>query len=183
MTGISKALPVDLGAMLLPDGAGGETLPSKGTLSNIGAVASGTLQGTIIPVVAGSVISTLTFCSGTTAATTPTNQWAAISRYSDRAVLGKSPDLSTAPIAAEALMPHVLTSPVTITATDHYVFWLLVVASVVPTMRGATANNALYAQEKRAAMRADTGLTVPGGLGAATAAYTNTTNMLYCKWS
>jgi hypothetical protein len=88
---------------------------------------------------AGDVISTLSFGSGATAAVTPTNWWFAL--YDDSAtpaLLAQSADQLTAAWAANTIKTLALATPQLISRAGIYYAAIMVKATTVPSLVGAT---------------------------------------------
>jgi hypothetical protein len=167
-------------ALTAPSGIVAETIARTGTgLANVAALTSGTLQLTSVGLMAGQVVSTCKVMAGTQLAVTPTNQWVALIRLSDLAVLGKTADLTTAAWAASAFQTFTFSPSITIASDGAYAVGLLVVAATPPSLRGIANTGAISNQVPQSSGKSNTGLTTPAGLGANAAAITTDGNGFY----
>lgn len=160
-----------------PTGVLIENISRYNGLANGAVLVSGTLRLTA-PVIlkAGQAYTTMTFDSATTAAGTPTNQWAALVRVSDLSVRAKSADKTTEAWAASTAKSFDLAggSGAYTPAADELTYpALLVAATTVPTMLGWSVTNAPVSNRAPAmGGNSTTGLTNPASLGATAAAIT-----------
>ncbi|PBC80116.1 hypothetical protein BX265_4952 [Streptomyces sp. TLI_235] len=125
----------------------------------------------------GDVVTSLTFRSGATAAGTPTNQWAALySSAATPALLAQSADGTSAAWAATTNKTFTLASAVTITADGWYWAAIMVKATTVPSLVGAstTASAGITTGEKNLAQTSGSALTAtaPATIATPTAAAT-----------
>ena len=149
---------------------------------NLSALTSGTLLacgGLVIP--AGRTVSTITFVSATTAGGTLTVQQFGIVDADSLAVLAITSDDGSTAWAANTAKTLSLASPYT-PAQDKAVYATIVVAaSQVPTLRGASLGNAavagLLTSPKLAGNTADTGLSAHPAVGATMGAITAGANL------
>lgn len=93
---------------------------------------------TPIPLLKGTVITSITYLSATTAATTPLNQLFGIYDKGG-ALLASSADATTAAWAANTAKTLNLSSTYTVPRTDVYYLGILVVATAVPTLASLAA--------------------------------------------
>jgi hypothetical protein len=148
---------------LKPTAALFETIPrtqrleaSMALLNNSGRI---TLQAIYLP--AGTVVSTISWITGTTGVTTPANQWAAL-YDSSLALLRVSDDKTTEAWAANTLKTFTLATTYTVTTAGWFYVALNVTAAAVPTLWGANHTNATIATLAPAlCFIANTGLTNP----------------------
>ena len=92
-----------------------------------------------VPLQAGDVISNITFKSGATAADTPTNWWFALySSAATPALLSQSADQTTTAWAANTVKTLALASAQTITVPGVYYAALMVKATDLPSLIGAS---------------------------------------------
>jgi hypothetical protein len=123
-----------------PGGALAETVPRLAM--NSAAVAIGSTAGTVymaavwLPI--GTVITNVTFITGTTAANTPTHWWAGVSTF-DGTQRAHSADQLTAAIGANSKITVAMAAPYTAPATGTYYFLLSVTATANPTLTGVGA--------------------------------------------
>ena len=149
---------------------------------NLSALTSGTLfaaGGCVIP--AGRTVSTITFLSATTALGTGTVQQFGLVDADSLAVLAITNDDTSTAWAANTAKTLTLASPYT-PAQDKAVYATIVVAaSTVPTLRGASLGNAatagLLTSPKLAGDTADTSLTAHPAVGATMGAITAGANL------
>ena len=117
-----------------------ETIPRNSTIAtNIGAITSGTLNLQAIYLRAGTICSSISFLSGATQATTPTNQ--IFSLYDgNRNLLAVTNNDTTTAWAASTLKTLNIATPYTITQTGLYYLGIMVTATTVPTLICNTAS-------------------------------------------
>lgn len=110
---------------------------------NLAALTTQVMTSVALFLRAGDVVENLSFMSATTAANTPTNWWFALySNAATPALLGQSADQLTAAWAANTTKTLELSSPVTISETGVYYAAIMVKATAVPTLVGATLHHA-----------------------------------------
>jgi hypothetical protein len=111
---------------------------------NLAALTTQVMTSVALPLQAGDVVTSLTFVSATTAANTPTNWWFAL--YSPAgALLAQTADQTNAAWAANTAKTVALATPQLITTAGVYYAAIMVKASTVPTLAGATAlHNAIF---------------------------------------
>lgn len=143
-----------------PAGAVGQTFPRQLAVTNASILATGVLSMAAVPLLAGEVVTNISFVSGTTAAGVPLNQWFAL--YSSaRALLGITLDDTTTAWAADTVKTRALTTPYSIPTTGLYYVAICVVATTVPTLRGATATAAVNGVAPISSGHAGGGFTTP----------------------
>lgn len=111
--------------------------------TNVGALSSGRLSlvgG--IALAAGVPVNSITFFSGSAAAATPTNQWFALYDASTRALLAVTADDGAAAWAASSAKTLALAAPYTPASDQQVWLGIVVVATTVPNLTGATAMGA-----------------------------------------
>jgi hypothetical protein len=121
-----------------PSGLSRESLPRHQVLNDGAVLTTQVMLATALPLYAGDTVSALTFCSGGTAASVPTNWWVAL--YDDSAtpaLLGQSADQLTAAWAANTAKTLQLASAVQIARTGVYYAALMVKAGTPPSLIGA----------------------------------------------
>jgi hypothetical protein len=116
-----------------------------------------------LPLVQGDRVTNLSFLSGATAASVPTNWWFALYDASG-ALLQQSADQLTAAWAADAVKTLALASPVVIPVDGIYYAAIMVKATTVPTLMGKTtaraaAAGAVDSRQKVLAQNSGSGLT------------------------
>lgn len=109
--------------------------------ANLAALTSGTLLMQAIYLRAGQVARNISFCSATTAAGTPTNQFFAL-YDNNRALLAQTANATTTAWAANTVATRALTSAYTATYSGLYYVGIMVAATTVPTLKGLTAKTA-----------------------------------------
>jgi len=115
-----------------------ETIPRSIAGVNVAALTSGTLYLQAVYLRAGQKVTNISFCSGTTAAGTPTNRRFAL--YSSaRALLAQTADQTTTAWAANTVMTTALTAAYTVPTTGLYYVGIMVAATTVPSLAGITA--------------------------------------------
>lgn len=126
-----------------PDTFFRQNLPRVGLTDSAGdtghvALADAVMTSVKIPLVAGDVITNISFVSGATAVGTPTHWWFALySNAATPALLGQSADQVDAAWAANSLKTLALAVPVTIPETGKYWAAVMVDATSVCTLLGA----------------------------------------------
>lgn len=117
-----------------------ETIPGIQAATNLAALSSGRLSlvgGIVLP--AGQPITNISFMSATTAAGTPTNQLFGLYRQSDRALLRSTTNGTTGAWAANTVKTLALTSTYTPNEDTPIYLGIMVTATTVPTLLGASA--------------------------------------------
>ncbi|HTY35428.1 hypothetical protein [Mycobacterium sp.] len=100
-----------------------------------GALTSAVMTSVALYLLAGSVVTNLTFISGNTAANAPANWWFALyDTQATPALLGQTTDQTTAAWAANTAKTLALSSPVSITTTGVYYAACMVKATGVPSL-------------------------------------------------
>ena len=166
----------------LPTAALAQTHPRAGvTISNLpGTLVSGRQSFCAIYLSAGMVISTITVCSGTTAAGTPTAQW--FSLYdANRNKLAVTADDTTTAWGSNSYKTLTLSSPYTVPTSGIYYIGVMVAASTVPTMAGFLASTLVINLPPIlcGADTTNTGLTTPATAPATAATLTGSSNYFY----
>lgn len=106
--------------------------------ANLSALTSGTLLLTAVYLRAGQRVQAISFCSATTAAGTPTNQFFAL-YDNNRALLAQTANATTTAWAANTVVTRNLTAAYTATYSGLYYVGIMVTATTVPTLKGNTA--------------------------------------------
>lgn len=129
--------------------------------SDTGSVALTTQVMTAVPVklVAGDIVTNISFYAGTTAAGTPTNWWVALySNATIPALLAQSADQLTGAIAAFGWKTTALATAQTISSTGYY--WAaIMVKATVPTLIGAILPPPVVTGERNLAVISGASLT------------------------
>lgn len=108
---------------------------------NLAALTTQVMTAVALYLEAGDVVTNLTFCSATTAAGTPTNWWFALySTAATPALLGQTADQTSTAWAANTAKTVALATPYTVTTTGVYYAAVMVKATTVPTLLGASLN-------------------------------------------
>jgi hypothetical protein len=140
------------------------------TYSRIGAslvaqspLASGQMAFIAIRLMRGTVVSKITFYSGSTGTVTPTNQWFGL-WSSTLSQLGVTNDDTTTAWAANTEKQLTLASPYTVTADGLFYLSCMVTAATVPTIYGITGDASTSGLAPAVAGKdtTHTGLTTPG---------------------
>lgn len=179
--GVTELVPGPLGravdrqsAAVLPTGALGETTGGRSVpMASQAALTSGILRlGGWEMLAPGIPVNGIVIPSGSTAATTPTNQWFCLVRVSDRVVLAKTADDTTTAWAAGQNKSLAFAAPYVPTAYELVYKGVLVVATAVPTLVGWSVNVSVMTIPPIACGNSTTSLTDPASLGATAAAIT-----------
>ena len=108
---------------------------------NLAALTTQVMTAAALYLEAGDVVTSLTFCSATTAAGTPTNWWFALySSAATPALLAQTADQTSTAWAANTAKTVALAAPYTVPTTGIYYAAVMVKATTVPTLLGATVN-------------------------------------------
>lgn len=108
---------------------------------NLAALTTQVMTSVALYLEAGDVVTSLTFCSATTAAGTPTNWWFALySTAATPALLAQTADQASAAWAANTVKTVALAAPYTAPTTGVYYAAVMVKATTPPTLLGAALN-------------------------------------------
>lgn len=108
---------------------------------NLAALTTQVMTSVALYLEAGDVVTSLTFCSATTAAGTPTNWWFALyDTAATPALLRQTADQTTTAWAANTPKTVALTTPYTVPTSGIYYASVHVKATTVPTLLGASLN-------------------------------------------
>lgn len=116
-----------------------DNMPRVQAGGDLAALTTQVMTSVALPLQAGDVVASLTFKSGGTAAVTPTNWWFAL--YDDSAtpaLLAQSADQLTAAWAATTAKTLALATPQLISRAGIYYAAVMVKATTVPTLLGAS---------------------------------------------
>lgn len=139
-------------------GSKAQTIPRELFEANISGGASGALYLNGVWIAAGTVVNSISFFSGTTAAGTPTNQIFGL--YSKRwGLLGQTSNDTTTAWAANTIKTLNLSSAYTIPSSDLYYLGCMVTATTVPTYKGVTNGTTLNTMQFMLGGNSSTGLT------------------------
>jgi hypothetical protein len=106
--------------------------------TNTAALTSGTLHLAAVYLTRGQVVSNLSFFSATTAAGTPTNGIFGLFDAS-RNLLAQTANFTTEAWAANTIKTKALTAAYTVPTSGLYYVGIMITATTVPTLKGATA--------------------------------------------
>jgi hypothetical protein len=108
---------------------------------NLAALTTQVMTSVALYLEAGDVVASLTFCSATTAAGTPTNWWFALySTAATPALLGQTADQTSTAWAANTVKTVALATPYTVPTSGVYYAAVMVKATTPPTLLGASLN-------------------------------------------
>ncbi len=106
---------------------------------NLAALTTQVMTAVALYLEAGDTVTNLTFMSGATAAGTPTNWWFALySTAATPALLAQTADQTSTAWAADTAKTLALAAPYAVTATGIYYAAVMVKATTVPTLIGAS---------------------------------------------
>jgi hypothetical protein len=131
---------------------------------NLAALTTQVMTSVALPLQAGDVVTNLTFMSGATAAGTPTNWWFALYDTSATpALIAQSADQTSTAWAADTAKTLALSAPYTVPTTGIYYAAVMVKATTVPTLIGASlqadASGAVVSGQKVLARTSGSALT------------------------
>ena len=132
------------------------------SVSDSGSVALTTQVMTAVPIflAAGDVITNVSFITGTTAAGTPTNWWAALyDSQGTPALLSQTADQTSGAMAAFTVLTKALGTAQTISKTGVYWVALMVKATTVPTLLGQMGAPPVATGERNLAVTSGSSLT------------------------
>lgn len=108
------------------------------TETNTTLTTTGQIYCQAIFLIAGTVVTNITICSATTAASVPTHYCFALYNTA-LSLLGSTADQTSTAWAANTLKTLALTAPYTVPTTGIYYIAFMMVATTVPTIKGNTA--------------------------------------------
>lgn len=169
-----------------PAGSTAQTYARAQIDSNSATAASGVLNMTAIALPNNLVVNSLNLVTGTTAAITPTHQWAGLYNAS-RVLLAISADETTAAMAASTIQTYPIATiaqgaaaSFTTTYTGLYYVGIVVVAGTQPTWQGLTATDATPTTLPPILAGTSTGsLTTPSAFPTTAGVITPTAQQLY----
>lgn len=163
-----------------PTGFKAVTFDRRGRVfAALAALVSGRETMALIQLNAGTVVSNATFHCLTTAAGTPTNQWFTLRDYSRNLLRVTSDDTTTAWSSGSAKTLTYAT-PYTVTADAAFYVGIMVKATTVPALAGASGNGAfIYTDPPITDGFANTGLTNPASAPATASALTASVLQVY----
>lgn len=131
---------------------------SAGDTGNV-ALTTQVMTSTPIVLVAGDVVTNLTFVSGATAAGTPTNYWVALYDTSATpALIAQSADQTSTAWAANTAKTLALSAAYTVSKTGVYWAAVMVKATTVPSLLGAIVAPPILAGERKVAQTSGSSL-------------------------
>ena len=170
-------------------GSWSETIPRATAISDVAIAASGVMLTVACPVTQGAVLSKVTFVTGATAASTPTNGFVAL--YGPGAtvqpLLAQSADQLTTARAANTVYTISFATAYTAPTTDTYYIGISFTGTTIPTVLGQAAVG-LNATSIIAVLAAFTSLppiaqtSGSAVLGTAPATVATPTNVLTVPW-
>jgi hypothetical protein len=167
---------------VLPTGAIASSYPYRNGGSSQNLLTSGIQAFTSMWLNAGDVVTSITFISGGTAATTPTHQWFTIYDAARQKLAVTSDDTTTAWAASTPKTLTVAGSPYTAPTSGWYYFGITVVAATPPSIVGLAANAGIANALTPVVSGVDgtnTGLTTPASAPATAAAFTTAGSVPY----
>lgn len=151
-----------------PSGAYAESVPKVLAGADCAIAATGVEYSAVIPLVAGTLVSSITFVTGGTAAGSPTAGYACL-RSPSGVLLAQTADFGSTARAANTAYTVNLATAQLISATGLYRVGVSFTASTVPTLRGVSLANAALA-----AVGTPVGMTHGSAVGATAPATTVT---------
>ena len=150
-------------------------------LSNTAVLASGTVRVCPLGILrAGDSLTQISFWSATTALATPTAEWAGIARLSDRAVLARSNNVTTA-WAANSEKSFPFSATFTAEKDELLVAFLMIAATTVPSLFAFNQGHLNLMSSPIICGISNTGQgTTPLAVGATMTAFTADTENPYC---
>jgi hypothetical protein len=124
-----------------PAGAYAESAPKLLSGADVAIAATGVELSAMVPLVAGTLVTNITFVTGATAAGTPTAGYAVL-RDSAGVKLAQSADFASTARAANNAYTVALTAPYLVPSTGLYRVGVSFTAGTVPTLRGVALGNA-----------------------------------------
>lgn len=122
-----------------PSGFQRSNLDRRECGANLSALTTQVMLSVALPLEAGDIVSNLTFMSGATAASVPTNWWFALySNAATPALLAQSADQTTGAWAADTAKTLALATAQLITVPGVYYAAIMVKATTPPTLIGAS---------------------------------------------
>lgn len=118
-----------------------ESVPKLFASADLAIAATGVELSVMVPLVAGTVVSSLTFVTGATAAATPTAGYACL-RGTTGLLLAQTADFGSTARAANTAYTVALATAQLISATGLYRIGISFTAGTIPTLRGASLGNA-----------------------------------------
>lgn len=131
---------------------------------NLAALTTQIMTAVALYLEAGDVVTNLTFMSGATGAGTPTNWWFALyDTVATPALIAQTADQTSTAWAADTAKTVALSAPYTVTATGIFYAGVMVKATTVPTLIGASiqtdASGAIVTGQKVLARTSGSALT------------------------
>lgn len=169
----------------MPSGAIYEAWPRNQGSTNSGVLTSGTLRLACPLVIrAGIPITSISFCSATTAAATPTNQWFCLVAQSDRKILAVTAnDTTTAWASQTSKTLTIAGGPYTPLADMAVWVGAMVSATTVPSLAALATTGGTADRAPITAGNSNTGQTTPMAVGTVVNAPTTGGAAAYCYLS
>lgn len=124
-----------------PAAAYAESVPKILAGTDVAIAATGVELSVMVPLVAGTVVTSITFVTGATAAVTPTAGYVVL-RDTAGAKLAQSADFTSTARGANTAYTVALATAQLISATGLYRIGISFTAGTVPTLRGVSLGNA-----------------------------------------
>lgn len=171
LLGLYPGIPRDVLVPFATDGKTPNTAFNRSNLARLGLADSGGDSGNValttqvmtsVPVylVAGEVVTNLSFCSGQTAAGTPTNWWFALyDTAATAALIAQSADQTSTAWAANTVKTLALSAAYTVTKTGTYYAAIMVKATTVPSLLGTICLPPIVTGERKLAQTSGSSLT------------------------
>lgn len=121
--------------LLVRDGCIFQTFNRMVSIQNRTPLTSGQLYLLAVTMYQGDTLTTITFYTGSSGATAPTNWWYAL-YDKNRNLLAQTADQTTAVINALTALSLNLTTPYSVPATDRYYVGIMVAAAATPSLCG-----------------------------------------------
>ncbi len=127
-----------------PAGMYAESVPKIAAASDLAIAATGVELSAMVPLSAGTVVTSITFVTGATAAVAPTAGYACL-RTPAGVLMAQSADFGSTARAANTAYTATLATPQVVPADGLYRVGISFTAGTVPTLRGASLANAALA--------------------------------------
>lgn len=124
-----------------PAGQYAESVPKILAASDLAIAATGVELSAMVPLSAGTVVTSITFVTGGTAAVTPTAGYACL-RTPSGVLMAQTADFTSTARAANTAYTVTLATPQVIAADGLYRVGISFTAGTIPTLRGASLANA-----------------------------------------
>jgi hypothetical protein len=143
-TAVAAAVTANNAVQKSLNGTAVTNIDRSAVVGNTSALTTAVMTSVALPLVAGQVVTNLTFVSATTATNTPTNWWFAL--YSPAgALLRQTADQTSTAWGANTVMTKALATTYTVPTTGVYYAAVMVKATTPPTLAGVALHNAVIA--------------------------------------